>query len=129
MMVIINRVAEIEKKYEVIEDVNQYMQSFKTEMIGLTYKWLKQVPFVEIMTTTTIMEGKDVFNYLIMLLISILLFFPQGVIVRTMISLDEACREVLDAAKCFGNTDLVSKMEKAIQLVRRDIAFSASLYL
>lgn len=47
---------------------------------------------------------------------------------RTMVHLEEACREVLGAARCLGNNDLATKMEHAIKIMRRDIAFSASLY-
>lgn len=37
--------------------------------------------------------------------------------------------EMVNAAKSYGNNDLESKFEQARLLLKRDIVFSASLYL
>jgi len=47
--------------------------------------------------------------------------------VRVITRLDETCREVRDAARVIGDTELFNKMEEAQSLIRRDIVFAASL--
>lgn len=53
----------------------------------------------------------------------------EGTIVRCMARLDEACRQVRDAARVMGSADLYTKMASASELIRRDIVFVGSLYL
>lgn len=54
---------------------------------------------------------------------------PEGMIVRTIVRLDETCREVRNAAAIMGNSALHKKMETASNLIKRDIVFAASLYI
>jgi hypothetical protein len=53
---------------------------------------------------------------------------PEGTIVRTIVRLDETCRDFRNAARIVGDTALASKMEAASQLIKRDIVFASSLY-
>lgn len=55
--------------------------------------------------------------------------FPIGSIVRYITQLDQACREVRNAARVIGDADLYRKMEEASSLIKRDIVFAASLYV
>lgn len=43
--------------------------------------------------------------------------------------LEEVLRQLSQAAKNIGNTDLENKFSEAIKLMKRDIVFAASLYL
>lgn len=43
--------------------------------------------------------------------------------------LEEMLRQLVQASKNIGNTDLENKFSEAIQLIKRDIVFAASLYL
>ena len=52
----------------------------------------------------------------------------EGIIVRTIVRLDEVIREVKTAAKIVGDAALAEKMELASTLIKRDIVFAASLY-
>lgn len=54
---------------------------------------------------------------------------PEGVIVRTIVRLDETCREFRNAAAIMGNSALYKKMETASNVIKRDIVFAASLYI
>jgi hypothetical protein len=65
-------------------------------------------PFVEICELTDILEGS---------------------IVRNIVQLEQACREVKNAARCIGDSILFKKMETAERIIKRDIVFSASLYV
>lgn len=44
----------------------------------------------------------------------------EGTIVRVITRLDETCREVRDAARVIGDTDLFKKMEEAQTKIKRD---------
>lgn len=54
---------------------------------------------------------------------------PEGSIVRTIVRLDETCREFKNAARIIGDSSLFKKMEEASQAIKRDIVFAASLYV
>lgn len=53
----------------------------------------------------------------------------EGIIVRTIVRLDETCREFRNAASIMGNSALFKKMEIASNAIKRDIVFAASLYV
>jgi antiviral helicase SKI2 len=54
---------------------------------------------------------------------------PEGLIVRTIVRLDETCREFKNSAAIMGNSALCRKMEIASNAIKRDIVFAASLYI
>ena len=43
--------------------------------------------------------------------------------------LEELLRQMVQASKNIGNTELENKFAEAIKLLKRDIVFAASLYL
>ncbi len=53
----------------------------------------------------------------------------QGSIIRSMRLLEELMRQMVQASKNIGNTELENKFAEAIKLLKRDIVFAASLYL
>ncbi len=53
----------------------------------------------------------------------------QGSIVRTVVRLDETCREFRDAARVMGDTALWAQMTAASAAIKRDVVFAASLYV
>lgn len=53
----------------------------------------------------------------------------EGSIVRCVVRLDQCCRELMDAARIMGNTALFAQMERASELIKRDVVFAASLYV
>jgi len=77
-------------------------------LMEVVYQWAKGIPFCDICGLTDIMEGS---------------------IVRTIVRLDDTCREFRDAARVMGNTALFQQMEAASAAIKRDIVFSASLYV
>lgn len=48
---------------------------------------------------------------------------------RCITRLDETMRDVRNAARVIGDAVLYEKMEKASELIKRDIIFAASLYI
>jgi antiviral helicase SKI2 len=88
-------------------NTEDYERTLKTHMVPVAYAWASGTPFAEICEMTDIAEGT---------------------IVRVITRLDEACRELRDAARVIGDADLWTKMERCMELIRRDIVFAASLY-
>ncbi|KAJ1923374.1 Antiviral helicase ski2 [Tieghemiomyces parasiticus] len=76
-------------------------------LMEVVYEWARGMTFQQITDLTDIQEG---------------------IIVRAIIRLDEACREVKLAARTVGDSVLYQKMEEVATLIKRDIVFTASLY-
>ena len=83
-------------------------ENLKWGLLRVVYHWACGMSFREISQLTEVMEGS---------------------IVRTVLRLEEKCREVRNAARVMGNTALYQKMEQASLLIKRDIVFAASLYV
>jgi len=56
-------------------------------------------------------------------------FGISGSIIRAMRRLEEILRQLIQASKSIGNTDLENKFSESVKIVKRDIVFAASLYL
>lgn len=58
---------------------------------------------------------------------------PEGVmegdIVRTVNRLEQACQDIMSAARVMGNTELYEQFEEASKAIKRDIVFAGSLYV
>ena len=52
----------------------------------------------------------------------------EGTIVRVITRLDETCREVRDAARVIGDTELFKKMEEAQIRIKRDSEYMHSTH-
>ena len=74
----------------------------------VVYEWACGTAFGDICTRTSVMEGS---------------------IVRCIVRLAEATRELGAAARVMGDTALWTQMEEASTLIKRDVVFAASLYL
>ncbi len=84
------------------------VEELKFSLVEVVLEWARGTPFEQICSMTSVLEGG---------------------IVRCIVRLNETCREVRDAARLIGDKDLAEKMEKASQMIKRDIVFSASLYV
>lgn len=82
--------------------------SLKFGLVEAVYEWAKGTPFAEICELTDV---------------------PEGSIVRTIVRLDETCREFRNAARIIGDSALYKKMTDASEAIKRDIVFAASLYV
>ena len=74
----------------------------------VVYEWARGTQFADICKFTDVQEGS---------------------VVRTIVRLDEMCRDVRNAARIMGDSALFTKMEEASAQIKRDIVFSASLYV
>ena len=87
---------------------DQYLDSFRPEMMEVVWQWVRGARFAKICTMTDIFEGS---------------------IIRCMRRLEELMRQLSVASKAIGNDQLETKFVSGIGLLKRDIVFANSLYL
>lgn len=103
-----SKIAKVSKesKIEIVE--KDYVESFRSELMEVVYEWCRGATFTQICKMTDVYEGS---------------------LIRTFKRLEEMLRQMVVAAKTIGNVELEEKMEKATELVHRDIVSAGSLYL
>merc|ERR1712025_1134853 len=102
------RIATVSKEAKIEIDEELYVQKFKPFMMDIVFEWCKGASFLQLCKMTDIFEGS---------------------IIRSMRRLEELLRQMIQAAKNIGNTELENKFSESIKLMKRDIVFAASLYL
>ncbi|OVA17687.1 Helicase [Macleaya cordata] len=103
------RLGELQASFKLPINPEEYAQdNLKFGLVEVVYEWAKGTPFADICELTDV---------------------PEGLIVRTIVRLDETCREFKNAASIMGNSALYKKMETASNAIKRDIVFAASLYV
>ncbi|KAK8784902.1 hypothetical protein V5799_008735 [Amblyomma americanum] len=108
MQDIARRVAQVTKDAKLCIDEDTYVSSFKPHLMDAVYAWSKGSSFAQVCRMTDVFEGS---------------------IIRCMRRLEELLRQIVQAAKCIGNSELENKFSEAVKLIKRDIVFAASLYL
>ncbi|WOL15539.1 DExH-box ATP-dependent RNA helicase DExH11 [Canna indica] len=103
------RLGQLQAQFKLAVDPEEYARdNLKFGLVEVVYEWAKGTPFADICELTDV---------------------PEGLIVRTIVRLDETCREFKSAASIMGNSALYKKMETASNAIKRDIVFAASLYV
>ncbi|NXF39503.1 MTREX helicase, partial [Nyctibius bracteatus] len=102
------RIAKVSAEAKLETDEENYLNSFRPNLMDVVYTWANGANFAHICKMT------DVF---------------EGIIIRCMRRLEELLRQMCQAAKAIGNTELENKFAEGITKIKRDIVFAASLYL
>lgn len=102
------RIAKISNECKLELNEENYVEKFKPFLMDVVLAWCKGASFLSICKMTDIFEGS---------------------IIRCMRRLEELLRQMCQAAKTIGNTELENKFSEGIRLLKRDIVFAASLYL
>ncbi|KAM7351746.1 exosome RNA helicase Mtr4 [Cochliomyia hominivorax] len=102
------RIAKISNECKLELDEETYVEKFKPFLMDVVLAWCKGATFLSVCKMTDIFEGS---------------------IIRCMRRLEELLRQMCQAAKTIGNTELENKFAEGIRLLKRDIVFAASLYL
>lgn len=108
MQELARRIATVSKEARLDIDEEKYIESFKPTLMDVIYAWSKGASFSQLCKMTDVFEGS---------------------IIRCMRRLEELLRQMIQASKVIGNTDLENKFAEADKLIKRDIGFAASLYL
>ncbi|KAH8378229.1 hypothetical protein KR093_010312 [Drosophila rubida] len=102
------RIAKVSSECKLQLDEDNYVDKFKPFLMDVVLAWCKGSTFLSVCKMTDIFEGS---------------------IIRCMRRLEELLRQLCQASKTIGNTDLENKFSEGIRLLKRDIVFAASLYL
>ncbi|KAJ8755659.1 hypothetical protein K2173_022254 [Erythroxylum novogranatense] len=101
-------VGKLQLECKVKIDVENFVSSFRPDIMEAVYAWAKGSKFYEIMEITQVFEGS---------------------LIRAIRRLEEVLQQLIQAAKSIGETELEAKFEEAVSKIKRDIVFAASLYL
>ncbi|MCJ1260882.1 ATP-dependent RNA helicase mtr4 [Lobaria immixta] len=96
----------LESKLQLNEE--EYVKTFKHQLMEVVYAWAHGKSFAEICKMTDVYEGS---------------------LIRLFRRLEELLRQMAQAAKVMGSDDLEQKFEQSLAKVRRDIVAAQSLYL
>ncbi|ORY36514.1 antiviral helicase [Rhizoclosmatium globosum] len=102
------KIAQVSIESKIVMDEEEYIQSFRPELMEVVLAWCKGAKFSAICKMTDVFEGS---------------------IIRTFRMLEELLRQMGNAAKSIGNTELEIKFADGITKIKRDIVFASSLYL
>ncbi|EEP80750.1 ATP-dependent RNA helicase DOB1 [Uncinocarpus reesii 1704] len=101
-------IAKVGQESKLAINEQEYVESFRWELMEVIYQWAKGGSFAEICKMTDVYEGS---------------------LIRTFRRLEECMRQMAQAAKVMGSSDLESKFEASLSMVKRDIVAAQSLYL
>ncbi|KAG0204721.1 ATP-dependent RNA helicase mtr4 [Mortierella sp. GBA30] len=102
------KIAKISQECKLTVDEEEYVQSFRSELMDVVYAWANGAKFSQICKMTDVFEGS---------------------LIRAFRRLEELLRQMASAAKSIGNTELEAKFAAGIVCIKRDIIFASSLYL
>ncbi|GAB6028830.1 Exosome RNA helicase MTR4 [Chamberlinius hualienensis] len=102
------RIARVSNESRLNLEEDSYVESFRPHLMEVVHAWCNGITFAEVCKMTKVFEGS---------------------IIRCMRRLEELLRQMCQASKAIGNTDLENKFSEAIKLLKRDIVFAASLYI
>jgi ATP-dependent RNA helicase DOB1 len=108
MQELAKRIATVSKEAKLEMDETEYIEKFKPNLMDVVFAWSKGASFGQLCKMTDAFEGS---------------------IIRCMRRLEELLRQMCQAAKVIGNSDLENKFAEADKVIKRDIVFAASLYL
>ena len=120
------RIAKVSKESKLTIEEDEYVSSFKVELMDAVIQWCRGVSFTDILkvnlfffawkSSETLFQFTDQF---------------EGTIIRVFRRLSELIRQMAQAAKVIGNHELKAKFEKASEMLERpnSVIFCSSLYL
>ncbi|GFZ49054.1 Hydrolase acting on acid anhydrides to facilitate cellular and subcellular movement [Saitozyma sp. JCM 24511] len=104
------RIAKVSNESGIALVEDEYVQSFKVEMMDAVLQWCKGAKFADICKLTDVFEGS---------------------IIRCFRRLQELLRQMGQAAHAIGNTELEEKFAAGLEMLERPntVVFNPSLYL
>lgn len=126
------RIGKVSLECKITLDEQEYVDSFRTEMVDIVYSWCEGAKFSEVWNVVNVSRGRsddDVPPFFLSHKIIKMTDIFEGSIIRAMRRLEELIRQMVMAAKQIGNVELEAKFTEGSTLIKRDIVFAASLYL
>ncbi|KAF2759824.1 antiviral helicase [Pseudovirgaria hyperparasitica] len=101
-------IAKISQESKLTLNEDEYVKTFKPELMEVVFAWTKGATFAQICKMTDVYEGS---------------------LIRLFRRLEELLRQMAQAAKVMGSPDLEKKFEQALEKISRDLVAASSLYL
>ncbi|ORY11098.1 ATP-dependent RNA helicase-like protein DOB1 [Clohesyomyces aquaticus] len=101
-------IAKVSQESKLAVNEEEYLSTFKCELMEVVYAWSKGASFAHICKMTDVYEGS---------------------LIRLFRRLEELLRQIAQASKVMGSEELEQKFTAALDLVRRDLVAAQSLYL
>lgn len=101
-------IAKISQESKLAINEEEYLATFKYELMDVVFAWAKGASFAQICKMTDVYEGS---------------------LIRLFRRLEELLRQMAQASKVMGSEELEAKFIKALEMVRRDLVAAQSLYL
>lgn len=101
------RIQTLQEEIGVVYDGEEWGKNCNFGFVNIAYHWAKGVSFLDILANTDIQEG---------------------IIVRTLVRLDEMLRKLKTVAQAMKHEPFEDLVTEAICMVKRDIVFMPSLY-
>ncbi|KAG9246542.1 rRNA-processing arch domain-containing protein [Calycina marina] len=101
-------IAKVSQESKLKVNEEEYVESFKWQLMEVVYAWAEGKGFAEICKMTEVYEGS---------------------LIRIFRRLEELIRQMGNAAKVMGSDDLGHKFEASLLKIKRDIVAAQSLYL
>ena len=128
MQEIARRIAKVSKdsKLPIVED--EYVSSFKVELMDAVVQWCRGASFSDICKACIAHLSRQRPSYPAFLQLTDQF---EGSLIRVFRRLGELLRQMAQAAKVIGNTELKEKFEKSSEMLQRpnSVIFCSSLYL
>jgi len=102
------RIAAVSKEANLELDEQEYIEKFRPSLMDVVFAWSRGASFAEVCKQSDAYEGS---------------------IIRCMRRLEELLRQMCQASRVIGNTELENKFSEAISFIKRDIVFAGSLYI
>jgi ATP-dependent RNA helicase DOB1 len=104
------KIAKAESECNMGVDIEEYVDSFKSDLMAIVIEWCHGATFAHIAA----LAGDKTHG---------------GSLVRAIRRLEELLRQTSGALKLIGDEELAKKFDTAIEKIKRDIIFAASLFL
>lgn len=104
------KIARAESECDMGVDIEEYVESFKPDLMSIVIEWCHGATFAHIAA----LAGDKTHG---------------GSLVRAIRRLEELLRQVSSALKLIGDATLAETFDTAIEKIKRDIIFAASLFL
>jgi len=104
----VRQVAKVSMESKVVINEEEYLASFKPQLMEVVFAWCNGASFAQICKMTDVYEGS---------------------LIRLFRRLEELLRQMASASKVMGSEELEQKFATALTKVRRDIVAAQSLYL
>lgn len=102
------RVGKVAQECRLPLDPEEYVASFRPELMEAVAAWYRGLRFAEVLKLSTAFEGS---------------------LVRAIRRLEEVLRQLVAACRVLGDVGLAERFEEAQEKIKRDIVFAASLFI